>query len=182
MRSLLAEKRKNAEKRIRYERRLIKKIEYIEEMYQNIASHKEILIKQFPKTWILAQNSEKDEIMRAQMLELSKDQFVMSSLYSTYDVNRKEMLDLYITMEQSIMKEFGLTSKKRKPLDLQDCIYMVVKLQGALLQQEDVDALLSYAKKHELQYEAILYVHEIPLTSYMDESNYYAELYLPIVG
>lgn len=179
MKQLLEEKRKNAEKRIRYERQLIKKIQYIEAVYQMIEEHKGISLKQFPKTCILSRSSEKEEIMRSQMMELTKAQFVMSSLYSTYDIDQGNMQDLFITMEQSLMKEFGLQGKLRDKLSLGTCIYTVVQLKGAQLQKEQVAPLLAYAKKHARSYGSLLYVHEIPLTSYIDENNYYAELYLP---
>lgn len=180
MRELLEEKRKKAEQRIRFERQLIKKIEYIEGAYETIESHQGVKVKEFPKAWILTRGSEKEEIMKSQIVDLTKDQFVMSHLYSTYNMQSGNMQDLYITMEQSIMKEFGISWKKCTPLNLGLCIYTVVQLSDMTLQKEDIKKILIFAKEHHMVCDDIVYIHEIPLTTYTDETNYFAEIYLPI--
>lgn len=180
MRELLKEKRKKAQQRIRFERQLIKKIEYIEGAYETIESHQGVKIKEFPKTWIFTYGSEKEEIMKSQIVDLTKDQFVMSHLYSTYNMQSGNMQDLYITMEQSIMKEFGISWRKCIPLNLGLCIYTVVQLCDMTLQKKDIKKILDFAEQHHMICDDIVYVHEIPLTAYTDETNYFAEIYLPI--
>lgn len=180
MKVLLEEKRLEAQRRMRYEKQLIKKIEYIEEIYEKLDEQNGIKVVTFPKTYVLSKSSEKDEIMKSQLAKLSKDEFVLSSLYSTYHVESLEAQELYITMNASVMKDFPAMKKKKELLALNRCIYTVIQMHDTFLQQDMILPLIKYAKDHELQIEPLLYVHEVPLTSYMDANNYYAELFLPI--
>lgn len=163
LKALLEIKRVKAEQRIRYERQLIKKLTYIEDVYEMIERHEGILIKEVPETFILAKSNEKDEIMRSQISDLKKDQFVMSSLYSSYDTRSKERKDLYITMEQSVMEEFGFSLNRYEHLPLHHCVYTIVQMKQAMIQKEDIELVLSYANHHALSFMDTLYVHEIPL-------------------
>lgn len=180
MQTLLREKRENAQKRLLFERQLIRKIEHIEQIYDMIDTNREVSLRQFPKTWILRQGYKKDEIMKSQIESFTKDQFVMSSVFYSYHVESQEMQNLYITMEQSIMEEFGIPWDSCEELELGTCICKVVKMEKNILQKESLADLFQCAKRNGYQYDEELYVHEIPLTSYMDACNYFAEIYLPI--
>lgn len=182
MKALLAEKRKQAERRMRYEKQLIKKLEYIEGIYDHLDKQSGIEVITVPKTYVLSKSSEKDEIMRSQLANLSKDEFVLSSLYATYHVERLEAQELYITMNASVMKDFPSMKKKKELLPLKDCIYTVVQMKEASLQREDILPLLQFADEHHYTYHPLLYVHEVPMTSYMDANNTYAEIFLPILN
>lgn len=180
MKILLNEKKNNALNRIRFEKQLVKKIELIETAYNTIENHHGISIKKFPKTWILAHGNEKDEIMRSQISDFTKEQFVMSCIYSTYHITNNTREDFCITMEQSVMKEFNISWKNCEKLDLGLCIYKVIQLRKEEVPIQEVDEMCLYAKEHGYSYENIIYIHEIPLTAYTDESNYFTEIYLPI--
>lgn len=180
MKTLLKEKRENAQRRLLFEQQLIKKIRHIEQIYEMIETNSEISVRQFPKTWIMRHGEEKDEIMKSQVQSFTKDQFVMSSVFYSYRVEKQEMQDLYITMEQSILEEFNMTWEKCEELKLGTCIYKIVKMEQSVLEKENLKEMFQYAKDHNFQYEDEIYVHEIPLTSYIDEHNYFAEIYLPV--
>lgn len=180
MQKLLKEKRENAQRRILFERQLIKKIQHIENIYEMIDTSREVGIRQFPKTWIMRQGYKKDEIMKSQIENFTKDQFVMSSVFYSYHIEKQEMQNLYITMEQSIMEEFDMSWSQCEELKLGTCIYKVVKMEKNILEKDELKDMFQYAQEHRYEYEEEIYVHEIPLTSYMDECNYFAEIYLPV--
>lgn len=180
MQSLLREKRKKAQQRIIYERQMIRKIEHIEGAYQTIDKQYKIQLKEFPKTCIITRKNEKDEIMKSQIVDFNKDFFVMSYLYSTYNVQSDTIQDLYITMEQTIMEDFGISVQNSEILDLGLCIYTVIQLSGTTIERKDIQDLLDFALNHQLEYDDVIYIHEIPLTAYTDKTKYFAELYLPI--
>ncbi len=180
MKILLNEKKNNALNRIRFEKQLVKKIELIESAYNTIENHHGISVKKFPKTWILAHGNEKDEIMKSQIADFTKEQFVMSCIYSTYHIADNTREDFCITMEQSVMREFNITWKNCEKLDLGLCIYKVIQLRKEEVPIQEVDEMCLFAKKQGYKYEDIIYIHEIPLTAYTDDANYVTEIYLPV--
>ncbi len=180
MQALLREKRENAQRRLLFERQLIRKIEHIEQIYEMIDTNRKVSVRKFPKTWIMRQGYKKDEIMKSQIENFTKDQFVMSSVFYSYHIENQEMQNLYITMEQNIMEEFEMSWDHCEELNLGTCICKVAKMEKNILQKESLKDMFQYAKRNGFQCEKEIYVHEIPLTSYMDECNYFAEIYLPV--
>ena len=180
MQCMLKEKKDEAKQRIKYETEMIQKIEYLENIFQIFNQKYEIQIKSFPKTRILSQHHQKEEMMKSQISDFNKDCFVMSCLYSSYDLYDGSLKDLYMTIEEETMIHLDIEYDQFELLSLNQCLYAVVPFKNTTLNQSVLTDLLEYAKTYHLECENTVYVHEIPLTAYSDQSTYYAELYLPI--
>lgn len=182
MKALLQSKRKETEKRIRYEQQLLKKIQYMESIYDEIDKREGVCtLRKLPASYILSRFD--DACFVDEVVKLSQDEYVLSSFYSTYSLSKQTYQDTYLSIEEYILKDLQLPyPKEQYPyVQEQNCIYMITPLKQMTIQQKGCEALLAYAKQHNYITSDTLYIKEIPLTSYQDEDNYYAELYLPIV-
>ena len=182
---LLQKKKKEAEEKIRYEKQLLKKITYISDIFQRVENNqKRCRIKPFPSSIVLFKSEETKDFFTKQIAHLSQDQFVLCSLYKTYDIKNSCMhhKQIIISMEQDIMDELQMPYEQKDitTLSNQKCIYLVINTTKKTIEMDNLKPVFQFAKEHHLTLEHTLYVREIPLTSYQDHKNYYAELYIPI--
>lgn len=185
MMDLLSQKRKQSESRIRYEQQMVKKLLYIESIYEKIMKLENTCsIHSFPKSIVLSKGKQFDALIMRQLVDMSKDEFVLSSLHQMYSLSKREVEEVQILIEYDIVCEMGLM-KQEVPETIypqQDCIYRVVQMVDFEVDEKDVEAMTSYALQHRLEIGDTLYIKDVPLTSYADSNNYYAELFLPILS
>lgn len=185
MHALLVKKKEETEEKIRYEQQLVKKLSYVLDTYERLMSQRDICsIRPFPTSVILLESDEESEFFTRQIQQLSQDQFVLCSLYKTYERKGSKLRKgkTFITMEKDIIDQLHMELTKTKPLMKQEepCVFQIVQLKDHTINPHDIERMCSYAKQQGLHLQEKLYTREIPLTSYHDEENYYAELYLPI--
>lgn len=186
MHELLKNKRMEVEHKIRYEQLLLKKIKYIEAMYDNVNQDLgECSLAVFPSSYVLLQNSCDSETLYHQIPGLSKDQYVLSSLFHIYHIDQEEFSETktIVLIEEDVVKELELVKEVEQHERMKECncIRILKPMTKSALVREDFDPLLNYAEKHQLKTAQSIYVREIPLTSYLDTSSYYVELFLPIL-
>ncbi len=182
---LLQKKKKETEEKIRYEQQLLKKITYISDTFQRVENNQNrCSIKEFPSSIVLFKSEETKDFFTKQIAHLSQDQFVLCSLYKTYDIKENDIYhkQIIISMEQDIMDELQMPYKQKDITSLsnQKCIFLVINMTKKNIENDDLKPVFQFAKEHHLTLDNTLYVREIPLTSYQDHKNYYAEIYIPI--
>ncbi|MCR0205043.1 MerR family transcriptional regulator [[Clostridium] innocuum] len=185
MHELLLKKKQETEERIRYEQQLLKKLTHISETYQRVESNQNICsIKAFPTSVILFESEKTSDFFTQQIAHLTQDQFVLCSLYKTYQLQHSDILPgkTIIALEQDIMEELHMSYPQEHMMEAQHqpCVFLVIHMLHSQIQPQDIEPLLRYAKQHNLTLQNTLYLREIPLTSYQDNQNYYAELYIPL--
>ncbi|MCR0571066.1 MerR family transcriptional regulator [[Clostridium] innocuum] len=185
MYELLLKKKQETEEKIRYEQQLLKKLTCISETYQRVESNQNICsIKAFPASVILFESERTSDFFTQQIAHLTQDQFVLCSLFKTYHINSCDIQPkkTIIALEQDIMEELHMDYPQAQLIKAhkQPCVFLVIHMLHSQIQQEDIALLFAYAAKQKLTLQDTLYMREIPLTSYQDDQNYYAELYIPI--
>lgn len=180
--SLLHKKRLECEQRMRYEKQLWKKLTYLETMNANLQEEGECSLRYFPDSIILSSTTEAKQDVLEQLVQMSKEEFVLSSLYYVYSIASRACDKTMFMLEKEILEELhiDMVDTKAGVRDIGKCIYMTARMEEGTIENHHWDALLSYAKKHHLCFGEEAFVREIPLTSYKDEQNYYAEIYLPV--
>lgn len=185
MHELLLKKKQETEEKIRYEQQLLKKLTYISDTYQRVESNQNICsIKAFPTSVILFESEKTSDFFTQQIAQLTQDQFVLCSLFKTYHVDSSGIRTgkTIIALEQDIMEELHMRYPQAQLVEAhnQRCVFLVIHMLHAQIQSNDVEPLFAYAREQQLTLQNTLYLREIPLTSYQDDQNYYAELYIPI--
>lgn len=185
MYELLLKKKQETEEKIRYEQQLLKKLTCISETYQRVESNQNICsIKAFPTSVILFESEKTSDFFTQQIAHLTQDQFVFCSLFKTYHIDNCDIQPrkTIIALEQDIMEELHMDYPQAQLIKAhkQPCVFLVIHMLHSQIHPEDIAPLLTYAAKQKLTLQNTLYLREIPLTSYQDDQNYYAELYIPI--
>lgn len=183
--TLVEQQRKNVERKIRYEQQLLKKITYIQSLFENIKTKEGVCsLKVFPASFILFENKDKEQFFHHEIQHISTDQFVLCSIYRQYLMkdNTLKKIYTYVTLDETIMEELGMYIEKEENKFLLErkSIHMNVKMENGKIQKKDIAIMKEYAKNHHLKTESFFFAREIPLTFYHDTKNYYAEIYLPL--
>lgn len=182
VKSLLHRKRIECEQRMRYEKQLWKKLSYLEHMNASIEQEGCCLMRFFPDSIILSYASDKKQDVIEKIVQMSKEEFVLSSLYYVYSLEHRCYERTMFMLEEEILKELQIPVDDSLQFvrNLGECVYMTVRMEGGMVSNTHWNQILTYAKLHQLTLSKEAYVREIPLTSYMDEQNYYAEIYVPV--
>lgn len=183
--TLVEQQRKNVERRIRYEQQLLKKITYIQSLFENIKTKEGVCSLQvFPASFILFEDKNKKQYFHHEIQHISTDQFVLCSIYRHYLMNDDTLKKIYtyVTLDEAIIKELDMHIDKaeNKFLFERKSIHMSVKMENGNIQKKDIAIMQEYARKKHLATESFFFAREIPLTFYHDTKNYYAEIYLPL--
>lgn len=188
---LLEEKRQETQKTIRYQQQILKRIEHVESLVKRIRQQaQEIDVTFFPESDILFEQREDN---MAQYLEqvsrMDYDQYVFCQLAREYAVKSESNGELslgtplrtMLLMDSKITKRLGGKSEKSRKIFGTKALHSVVRLSNADLQGGEIEQMLLYAKQHHLTVKHELLMIEIPMVSYTDLEDYYAELFLPVV-
>lgn len=180
--NLLHKKRLECEQRIRYEKQLWKKLSYMETMNASIQEESDCTLRLFPDSLVITYSMDEKQDVLETLLQMNKEEFVLSSLYYVYRLPEKICEKTMFLLEEEILTELQIPIEKDLPSvrNMGMCIYMTVRMEDGGIREEHWEKAMAYAKEHHLQLQEEAYVREVPLTSYMDEQNYYAEIYLPV--
>lgn len=184
MYELMLHKKEETEKRIRYEQQLLKKISYLTALYESVETNENICsMKQFPESIILFESEKKSDFFMHQIQHFTTDQFVLCSLFKEYILESTNIHEnkTFITIEKQILEDLKMPFEESSIVrHEQTCIFLLIQMNDSTISMKDIQPLLDYAKEHKYTCEPCIFTREIPLTSYADENNYYAEIYIPI--
>lgn len=182
VRALLHKKRLECEQRMRYEKQLWKKLSCIEAMNAGIQEESDCCLRYFPDSIILSYTTEDKQDVLEKLVQMSKEEFVLSSLYYVYSITKRTCDKTMFMIEREILAELHIDvlDCQASLKEVGKCIYMTVRMDHGSIAPHHWDRMLAYANAHALTLGEEAYVREIPLTSYMDQQNYYAEIYLPV--
>ena len=167
------------ERRILYEQQLLKKINYIQSLYHQIKTDKNIEITTFPTSYILFESKDSDEFFTHKIRHITTDEFVLCSIFKKYDHTLNQQAT-YVTLETDIASKLQL-SLDLQTINLTKCIHMTCAMNNKIINKTTINKLVECAKINNLNYASYFLIKEIPLTFYHDKENYYAEIYLPII-
>ena len=156
-----------------------KKINYIQSLYLQIKTDKNIEIATFPTSYILFESEDSDEFFTHKIRHITTDEFVLCSIFKKYDHTLNQQAT-YVTLETDIASNLQL-SLDLQTINLTKCIHMTCAMNNKTINKTTINKLLEYAKINNLNYASYFLIKEIPLTFYHDKENYYAEIYLPII-
>ncbi len=107
---MLNNKEKNVERRIRYEQQLLKKITYIQSLFENIKTKEGVCSLQvfLPPSFFLKIQT-KTVFFHHEIQHISTDQFVLCSIYRHYLMNDDTLKKIYtyVTLDEAIIKRTG---------------------------------------------------------------------------
>lgn len=167
------------ERRILYEQQLLKKINYIQSLFNQIQTDKHIQIVTFPPSYVLFESKNSDEFFTHKIQHISADEFVLCSTFKQYDHQLNEQAT-YVTLDENIATEILLSTDLQK-LPISKCLHMSTAMNDKQVNYQDICKLKQYANDNNYDYANYFLIKEIPLTFYHDKQHYYAEIYLPII-
>lgn len=177
--NLVEMQRIKVERRILYQQQLLKKINYIQSLFNQIKTNKHISITNFPSSFILFESNDSEEFFTHKIRHISTDEFVLCSIFKQYDTALKQHAT-YVTLDIDIASQLQL-SLDLPILPLKKCLHLTSAMNDKKINRDDINKLKNFAHKHNLITESYFLAKEIPLTFYHDKQNYYTEIYLPII-
>lgn len=179
--SLVTEKRREVERRIRCQQLLLKKISYVESLHSTVDEYAQCRVTTFPESYVIFVSCDRAPIT-AMLGQLTSEQLVLCGSYALYELgDTLERKESYGLLKKSAADEMHMDlDSSVKVVKAYPCVRQMVHLKKRHVSREELEPLLAFAESLRLDHGRRFLAREFTLTSFQDAGNLYADIYLPI--